>query len=172
LFLQYFKMMKMGLPVGAVKNAIERDGKDPTVMDLDPEKSIAFQRGGGGGAKEEELVDTGPPLRDDPDYSKVSHCTQQLLICSSASFTNAAAGLRNSTSKCSRWGYHWALSRMRSKEMERTRQLWIWTKTNLLHFSLQRRRARLEEEVALVQPVVGARKRKRKCAERRSIGLQ
>ena len=40
----------MGLPPGAVKNAVQRDGKDPSIMDLDPEKSIAFQlakKGGG-----------------------------------------------------------------------------------------------------------------------------
>ena len=29
-------MLKLGLPVGAVKNALERDGLDPTIMDLDP----------------------------------------------------------------------------------------------------------------------------------------
>jgi hypothetical protein len=44
-------MVKMGLPPGAVKNAVERDGKDPSIMDLDPQKSVAFQlakKGGGG----------------------------------------------------------------------------------------------------------------------------
>lgn len=41
----------MGLPLGAVKNALQRDGKDPSIMDLDPDKSVAFQlakaKGGG-----------------------------------------------------------------------------------------------------------------------------
>jgi len=32
---KYFKMLKMGLPMGAVKNALERDGLDPSVMDQD-----------------------------------------------------------------------------------------------------------------------------------------
>jgi len=32
---KYFKMLKLGLPMGAVKNAMERDGEDPTVMDGD-----------------------------------------------------------------------------------------------------------------------------------------
>lgn len=44
-------MIKMGLPPGAVKNAVQRDGKDPSIMDLDPQKSVAFQlakKGGGG----------------------------------------------------------------------------------------------------------------------------
>jgi hypothetical protein len=53
--MQFFKMVKMGLPPGAVKNAMERDGKDPSIMDLDPEKSVAFQlakkKGGGGGSR-------------------------------------------------------------------------------------------------------------------------
>jgi Formin Homology 2 Domain/Subunit CCDC53 of WASH complex len=40
---KYFTMLKMGLPLGAVKNAVIRDGKDPAFMDLDPNKSIEFQ---------------------------------------------------------------------------------------------------------------------------------
>merc|ERR1712085_145296 len=64
-YVKYFKMMKMGLPVGAVKNAIQRDGLDPSIMDLDPEKSIASQLN-----IEEEPVDDGPPLKEDPTYVK------------------------------------------------------------------------------------------------------
>ncbi|CAB9518801.1 Formin-like protein [Seminavis robusta] len=64
--IKYFKMLNMGLPKDAVKNALARDGKDPAVMDLDPEKSVKFQLGGG--CQEEE--DTGTPLKDDPEYSK------------------------------------------------------------------------------------------------------
>jgi hypothetical protein len=51
-------MLKMGLPLGAVKNAVQRDGKDASIMDLDQDKSIAFQlakkksaAGGGGSAR-------------------------------------------------------------------------------------------------------------------------
>ena len=62
---KYFKMAKMGLPVGAVKNAMVRDGMDPSIMDLDPEKSVASQLN-----KDEDIVDVGPPLKDDPTYSK------------------------------------------------------------------------------------------------------
>ena len=35
LYEKYFKMLKIGLPMGAVKNAMERDGMDPSVMDGD-----------------------------------------------------------------------------------------------------------------------------------------
>ena len=59
-------MLKMGLPLGAVKNAVQRDGKDASVMDLDPNKSIKSQMGDDGDK------DDGPPLKEDPEYEKVS----------------------------------------------------------------------------------------------------
>jgi membrane-associated protease RseP (regulator of RpoE activity) len=61
---KYFKMLKVGLPVGAVKNALARDGLDQGIIDLDPEKSLASQQ------KKKKKKDTGPPLQDDPLYSK------------------------------------------------------------------------------------------------------
>lgn len=67
-YAKYFKMLKMGLPLGAVKNAISRDGKDPAIIDLDPERSLKSQQGGSG--DELPLQDTGTPLKDDPEYSK------------------------------------------------------------------------------------------------------
>lgn len=42
-FSKYFSMLKIGIPVGAVKNALQRDGKDPSIIDLDPEKPVATQ---------------------------------------------------------------------------------------------------------------------------------
>uniref|UniRef100_A0A7S4MWI0 FH2 domain-containing protein n=1 Tax=Odontella aurita TaxID=265563 RepID=A0A7S4MWI0_9STRA len=42
-YAKYFKMLKMGLPMGAVKNALQREGKDPAVMDLDHDKSVKSQ---------------------------------------------------------------------------------------------------------------------------------
>jgi heat shock protein HspQ len=60
---KYFKMLTMGLPMGAVRNALVRDGKDPDIMDLDPNKSLESQIGGGD-------KDTGIPLKDDPEYAK------------------------------------------------------------------------------------------------------
>ncbi|KAL3923123.1 MAG: hypothetical protein SGILL_001834 [Bacillariaceae sp.] len=62
---KYFKMLAMKLPMGAVKNALVRDGKDPSVMDLDPNKSVESQLGG-----EKEEKDTGTPLKDDPEFAK------------------------------------------------------------------------------------------------------
>merc|ERR1712238_593425 len=65
-YAKYFKMKKMGLPVGSVKNALIRDGKDPIIIDLDPNKGLKSQLGG----KEIEEKDTGIPLKDDPEYAK------------------------------------------------------------------------------------------------------
>jgi hypothetical protein len=62
-------MLKMGLPLGAVKNAVQRDGKDASMMDLDPNKSIKSQTGDGG---DDGDKDVGPPLKEDPEYEKVS----------------------------------------------------------------------------------------------------
>jgi hypothetical protein len=64
---KYFKMLSMGLPKDAVKNALARDGKDPSIMDLDPNKSVKSQIDGSGGQAE---MDTGVPLKEDPDFAK------------------------------------------------------------------------------------------------------
>ncbi|KAG7367541.1 formin homology 2 domain containing protein [Nitzschia inconspicua] len=64
-YTKYFKMLAMKLPIDAVKNALVRDGKDPAIMDLDPNKSVASQLG-----SEKEDHDTGIPLKDDPEFSK------------------------------------------------------------------------------------------------------
>jgi hypothetical protein len=67
------------LPLGAVKNALQRDGLDPKIMDLDPEKSLASQQN-----EEVDLVDKGPPLKDDPTYQKyfkVCNNFVMLVLC-------------------------------------------------------------------------------------------
>lgn len=56
-------MLKMGLPVGAVKNTLVRDGRDQTIMELDPDKSLRSQLKG-------ETNGDGPPFREDPEYQK------------------------------------------------------------------------------------------------------
>ena len=63
-YAKYFKMLSMGLPVDAVKNALVRDSKDPTIMDLDPNKSLKSQLG------QNEEKDLGIPIKDDPEYKK------------------------------------------------------------------------------------------------------
>jgi hypothetical protein len=89
-------MLKMGLPMGAVKNAVQRDGKDPSMMDLDPNKSIMSQTGGGVDNGEEDK-DTGVPLKDDPDFSKVRRSILVALCCLRSS---THCQMLRSTSKC------------------------------------------------------------------------
>ena len=48
--------------MGAVQNAMQRDGLDPTIMDLDHDKSVASQLK----SDKEEC----PPLKEDPKYQK------------------------------------------------------------------------------------------------------
>jgi len=64
-FQKYFKMRKMGLPDGAIRNAMQRDDVDTSVLDLDPEKSLKSQRGGADGEKDEDV-----PIKDDPAFQK------------------------------------------------------------------------------------------------------
>ena len=51
--------------MGAVKNAMQRDEQDPTIIDLDPEKSLESQR-----PPKKSDVDDEPPLNEDPKYAK------------------------------------------------------------------------------------------------------
>jgi len=40
---KYYKMLKVGLPMGAVTNAMQRDGKDSAVMELDQNRPLQIQ---------------------------------------------------------------------------------------------------------------------------------
>ena len=51
--------------MGAVKNAMTRDGLDPDIMDLDHDKSVASQMKG-----DDNDADDGPPLKEDEKYQK------------------------------------------------------------------------------------------------------
>ena len=39
-YAKYFKMLKMGLPKGAVQNKMMKDDLDPAVLDLDPNRPL------------------------------------------------------------------------------------------------------------------------------------
>ena len=64
-YVKYFKMLKMGLPMPAVKHAMTRDGLDPEVMDGDHSKPA-----GGSGV----------PLKEDPKYAKYFKMVCALLV--------------------------------------------------------------------------------------------
>ena len=78
--------------MGAVKNAIQRDQQDPTIMDLDAEKSLESQRP----SVKEEGND--PPLKEDPMYSKYFKMLKMVSNSGrrQCSFRDASQGLINS----------------------------------------------------------------------------
>lgn len=57
----------LGIPHGAVRQALQKEGKDPDVVDMDPEKSYASQIKG---KESDGEKDDGTPLKDDPEYTK------------------------------------------------------------------------------------------------------
>lgn len=59
--------------MGAVQNAMQRDGLDPAIMDLDPNKSVASQM--------KNDHEGGPPLKDDPKYQKYFRVRIRLMLC-------------------------------------------------------------------------------------------
>lgn len=66
--------------MGAVQNAMQRDSLDPSIMELDPNKSIASQ------LKKEG--DVGPPLKEDPKYQKYFKvCLSLLFFVSGAAYS-------------------------------------------------------------------------------------
>ena len=82
-------MMRMGISKEAAAHACRRDGVDPDVLDMDPEKSPRRQRpedrgdGGDESLKSQRKIDDGggPPLKDDPKYTKVIRTFRPLLFC-------------------------------------------------------------------------------------------
>jgi hypothetical protein len=68
----YFKMLKMGLPKGAVKHKMQKDDKDPAVLDMDPNKPLPDEPEEGEEEEEEEPEDTGPkiPIKDMPEVQQ------------------------------------------------------------------------------------------------------
>jgi hypothetical protein len=66
--------------MGAVQNALQRDGLDPSIIELDPNKSVASQ------LKKDE--DDGPPLKEDPKYQKYFKVREHyfLYLCLEVTF--------------------------------------------------------------------------------------
>ena len=63
---KYMKMLKVGMPKEQVRVALERDGKDPNVADMDPEMSYISQVS----REKDANSDKGTPLKDDLEYAK------------------------------------------------------------------------------------------------------
>jgi hypothetical protein len=67
--------------MGHVRQALQKEGKDPNILDMDPEKSYVSQvkkdgdeKDAGPPLKDDQKAgdekDAGPPLKDDPEFSK------------------------------------------------------------------------------------------------------
>ena len=68
---KYFKMKSIMMPLGAIKNALVRDGRDPNIIDFDPNKSLKSQLGQPSGPSADEGINNEEvPLKDDVDYKK------------------------------------------------------------------------------------------------------
>ena len=65
-FQKYFKMIKMGLPLGAAKKSMVMNQVDPTILDLDHNKSLESQQN----RSDEGDSDPGVPIKDDPRFQK------------------------------------------------------------------------------------------------------
>jgi hypothetical protein len=93
--------------MGAVKNAMTRDGLDPAIMDLDHDKSVASQMKG------DDDVDDGPPLKEDEKYQKYF----KMLKMVSYTSTSIRIGCCNRTYSNNRFtffrGFQWVLLRTR-----------------------------------------------------------
>ena len=66
-YTKFFKMLKMGIPIGAVRQALQKEGKDPDIAEMDPNKSLSSQQKAKP-KQPEEPAD--PALQDDPEYIK------------------------------------------------------------------------------------------------------
>ena len=71
-FQKYMKMLKIGMPRETVIKALERDGKDVNVADMDPEKSYASQ------IKRIQLKESDPPLKE--EYAKFFKVCNELFL--------------------------------------------------------------------------------------------
>ena len=65
---KHFNMVKMGMPKEMVRQALERDGKDPSIADMDPKQPLVSPEV----KKEEDEVkkeeDSNPPIKE--EYAK------------------------------------------------------------------------------------------------------
>lgn len=63
-YFRSWQMLKLGIPLGGVRQALQKEGKDPNIIDMDPEKSYLSQ------VKGNEKNDVEPLLKDDPALGK------------------------------------------------------------------------------------------------------
>jgi len=70
IYLYCVVIIKMGMPTGKILQAMQTKGKDPSIIDLDQKKSYNVH---------DVKMDAGPPLKDDPEFSKYFKVSAVLL---------------------------------------------------------------------------------------------
>ena len=55
-------MLKMGIPLPAVKQALQKEGKDPSIIDMDPEKPFEQQQSKPEEKKQPVKANNGPKV--------------------------------------------------------------------------------------------------------------
>ena len=58
----------MGIPIGAVRQALQKEGKDPNIIDMIPTKTFDSRAHGNDVGSGKKAVS--PALKDDPEFSK------------------------------------------------------------------------------------------------------
>ena len=105
----------MGIPAGAVQQALQKEGKDPSVINMDPEKPYSTQM------KVEEKDDGKKltlPLKDDPEYAKFFKVCCDLLFLLLCNITFVRDCILNSSTlyawvRCSKWVFQLVRCKMR-----------------------------------------------------------
>ena len=119
----------MGIPIGAVRQALQKEGKDPNIIDMDPSKTYASQAHGSGG---DDKV-ASPALKDDPEFSKFFKVPIDLFLLDSFHHHYHHASQLTHTlrfvvddDRCSNWVFHWVECDKHCKKKERILILLIW----------------------------------------------
>jgi len=104
----------MGISSGAVRQALQKEGKDPNIVDMDPEKSYASQVKKEDEVKEEKKADSaeGPALKDDPEYTKFFKMLKVSIIIFLSFILIHIMHLPFTTLNYCRWVYRLAQFRM------------------------------------------------------------
>jgi len=79
---KYFKMRKVGLPIQSIKQALVRDGKDPAIADIDPEKPYSNLAKGDNTA--DPAASDKDPNSDDNITPKMNNTTLEALLAKRA----------------------------------------------------------------------------------------
>ncbi len=71
-FQKYMRMLKIGMPKEKVRHALERDGKDQAVADMDPDRPYSSQV---------SSEDSEPPISEDDEYAKFFKVCSMIQPC-------------------------------------------------------------------------------------------